>query len=258
MDKLAKTQEDVCDADVSAPPQSAGEVRSLRNVKHSASTAPVFAVSSSVAGSSRPGEQYRDKCSSLQTAATLWVKSGLLKIAWHHARQNLRPCSILWCNDWRKLASNCSILASRSPSCLHDGLNFRGGFKNTLYTCTCRELRTATCTSSRRVFRSLQEEHVRYIRKTSSQSARGPGKQPVVVTWTTEKSAQGQTLLDGDQIDSWPCLGCPGTRTDVTMMMQEKEIKAIQRESPSTKGGGVPPCQSANLPHRISDPAGIL
>ena len=78
--------------------------------------------------------------------------------------------------------------------------------------------------------------------------AHGPGKPPVVVTWKTEKSAQGQTLLAGDQIDSWLCLGCPCTRTDETIMTQVKEIKAIQRGSPSTIRGGVPPCQSANLP----------
>ena len=71
--------------------------------------------------------------------------------------------------------------------------------------------------------------------KASNQSAHAPGKPPVVVTWKTEKSAQGQTLLAGDQIDSWLCLGCPCTRTDEPIMTQEKEIKAIQRESPSTK-----------------------
>ena len=29
-----------------------------------------------------------------------------------------------------------------------------------------------------------------------------------------ERSAQGQTLLAGDQLDSWPGLVCPGTRID--------------------------------------------
>ena len=32
-----------------------------------------------------------------------------------------------------------------------------------------------------------------------------------------ERSAQGQTLLAGDQLDSWPGLVCPGTRIDKTI-----------------------------------------
>ena len=36
----------------------------------------------------------------------------------------------------------------------------------------------------------------------------------VTVTRRTKKSAQGQTLLAGDQLDSWPGLVCPGTRID--------------------------------------------
>ena len=36
----------------------------------------------------------------------------------------------------------------------------------------------------------------------------------VTVTRRTKKSAQGQTLLAGDQLDSWLGLVCPGTRID--------------------------------------------
>ena len=56
-----------------------------------------------------------------------------------------------------------------------------------------------------------------YFRKTST---RNDVQQQVETTWhaevnrRTQKSAQGQTLLAGDQLDSWPGLVCPGTRKD--------------------------------------------
>ena len=36
----------------------------------------------------------------------------------------------------------------------------------------------------------------------------------VTVTKRTKKTAQGQTLLAGGKLDSWPGLVCPGTRID--------------------------------------------
>ena len=58
----------------------------------------------------------------------------------------------------------------------------------------------------------------------------------VKVNKRTKKSAQGQTLLTGDQLDSWPGLVCPGTRIDKTM--RDTTVEAVQTDSPSPKGDG--------------------
>ena len=151
MEKLAKTQEDVSDADVSAAAQFAGEARitGIKFKKHSASTAPVFAVSSSVAGSSRPGEQYATSAV-IATVAILWEKLGLREslgtvpdrisdpaVSSHTTTGENWPRNA---PSWPREVHRACMMASR-------------WFQKHLYTCTCRELRTGTCTYSRRVFR---------------------------------------------------------------------------------------------------------